>query len=60
MTDDGRVFFSVPNLFEAAICLLGQEKTDSWFFTNVEFLFNVGGDSVDVDGNAFGLIQKVP
>ncbi|CAK5281368.1 unnamed protein product [Mycena citricolor] len=41
---DGRVYFTVPNLFEASLCLRGGEKDDGWFFVHVEFLITVGGD----------------
>ncbi|KAI0045303.1 MED14-domain-containing protein [Auriscalpium vulgare] len=41
---DGRVFFTVPQLFEVSVSLLGGAKHDAWFFVNVEFLFHVGGD----------------
>ncbi|KAF8637952.1 hypothetical protein AX16_010585 [Volvariella volvacea WC 439] len=41
---DGRVYFTVPNLFETSICLRGAEPQEGWFFVHVEFLFNVGGD----------------
>ncbi|KAI0316938.1 mediator complex subunit MED14-domain-containing protein [Amylostereum chailletii] len=41
---DGRVFFSVPNTFEASLGLLGGQPTDGWFFVDAVFLFNVGGD----------------
>ncbi|KAI0031227.1 mediator complex subunit MED14-domain-containing protein [Vararia minispora EC-137] len=47
--EDGRAFFTVPGLFEASVCLLGMEKTDSWFFTGVEFLFNIGGELIRPD-----------
>ncbi|KAJ7502829.1 mediator complex subunit MED14-domain-containing protein [Mycena galericulata] len=41
---DGRVYFTVPNLFEASLCLRGALKEDGWFFVHVEFLITVGGD----------------
>lgn len=41
---DGRAWFTVPNLFEASICLRGGNQDDGWFFVHVEFLFTVGGD----------------
>lgn len=41
---NGRVHFSVPKLFESAICLRGAEKNDGWFFVSVKFLITVGGD----------------
>ncbi|KAF8621558.1 hypothetical protein AX15_007725 [Amanita polypyramis BW_CC] len=41
--DDGRVYFTVPKLFEASVCLRGAEKHDGWFFVHVEFLINIGG-----------------
>ncbi|KAF5351922.1 hypothetical protein D9756_007453 [Leucocoprinus leucothites] len=41
---DGRVYFTVPNLFETSLCLSGVGPDDGWFFVNVEFLIEVGGD----------------
>ncbi|CAA7259201.1 unnamed protein product [Cyclocybe aegerita] len=41
---EGRVFFTVPNLFKTSMCLRGGAKDDGWFFLNVEFLIGVGGD----------------
>ncbi|KAJ7668443.1 mediator complex subunit MED14-domain-containing protein [Mycena polygramma] len=41
---DGRVYFTVPNLFEASLCLRGGLREDGWFFVHVEFLITVGGD----------------
>ncbi|KAG1762429.1 mediator complex subunit MED14-domain-containing protein [Suillus occidentalis] len=41
---NGLVHFSVPKLFETAICLIGAEKNDGWFFVSVKFLITVGGD----------------
>ncbi|KAF4567770.1 mediator complex subunit [Pleurotus pulmonarius] len=41
---DGRVYFTVPHLFETSVCLKGAEKDDGWFFVHVEFLINIGGD----------------
>ncbi|KAJ7188529.1 mediator complex subunit MED14-domain-containing protein [Mycena filopes] len=40
----GRVYFTVPNLFETSLCLRGGLKEDGWFFVHVEFLITVGGD----------------
>ncbi|KAJ7072524.1 mediator complex subunit MED14-domain-containing protein [Mycena amicta] len=40
----GRVYFTVPNLFETSLCLRGAVKDDGWFFVHVEFLITVGGD----------------
>ncbi|KAK2467838.1 hypothetical protein APHAL10511_000133 [Amanita phalloides] len=42
--EGGRVYFTVPKLFETSVCLRGAEKTDGWFFVHVEFLINIGGD----------------
>ncbi|KAJ3553568.1 hypothetical protein NM688_g3538 [Phlebia brevispora] len=42
---DGRVYFTVPKLFEASMCLRGAHHDDGWLFVDVEFLFNVGGDT---------------
>ncbi|KAF8995450.1 mediator complex subunit MED14-domain-containing protein [Cyathus striatus] len=41
---DGRVFFTVPKLFETSVCLNGVECEDGWFFVHVEFLIKIGGD----------------
>ncbi|KAL0581807.1 mediator complex subunit [Marasmius crinis-equi] len=41
---DGRVFFTAPNLFETSLCLGGAQPHDGWFFVDVEFLLNIGGD----------------
>ncbi|KAJ3571005.1 hypothetical protein NP233_g4045 [Leucocoprinus birnbaumii] len=39
---DGRVYFTVPNVFETSLCLSGVGPDDGWFFVNVEFLIEVG------------------
>ncbi|KAG6920079.1 hypothetical protein DXG01_010147 [Tephrocybe rancida] len=41
---DGRVYFTVPKLFEISLCLRGAQQDDGWFFVHVEFLINIGGD----------------
>ncbi|KAJ7647579.1 mediator complex subunit MED14-domain-containing protein [Roridomyces roridus] len=41
---DGRVYFTVPDLFEASMCLRGGLPEDGWFFVHVEFFITVGGD----------------
>ena len=48
--DDGRVHFTVPNLFETSLSLTGAGKEDGWFFVHVEFLHHVGGDMTGVQG----------
>ncbi|TFK74569.1 MED14-domain-containing protein [Pluteus cervinus] len=40
----GRVYFTVPKLFETSLCLRGAQPADGWFFVHVEFLFGIGGD----------------
>lgn len=55
---DGRVFFTVSRLFEASICLRGGQKDDGWFFVQVEFLFNVGGDRTAMQGILFILLYS--
>ncbi|KAF8170264.1 mediator complex subunit MED14-domain-containing protein [Mycena galopus ATCC 62051] len=45
---NGRVYFTVPNLFETSLCLRGGLKEDGWFFVHVEFLITVGGDLTDI------------
>lgn len=42
--------FSVPKLFESAICLRGAERNDGWFFVSVKFLITVGGDLTGMQG----------
>ncbi|GLB37299.1 putative MED14-domain-containing protein [Lyophyllum shimeji] len=41
---DGRVYFTVPKLFETSLCLRGAQKDEGWFFVDVEFLITIGGD----------------
>jgi mediator of RNA polymerase II transcription subunit 14 len=40
-------------LFETAICLIGAEKNDGWFFVSVKFLITVGGDLTGMQGIYF-------
>lgn len=47
---DGRVFFTAPRLFTTSLCLKGALPDDGWFFVDVEFLFNVGGDPTGMEG----------
>ena len=48
---DGRVYFTVPHLFETSLCLLGAKKDEEgWFFVHVEFLIGVGGDLTGMQG----------
>lgn len=47
---DGRIHFTVPNLFSASLCLRGAGKDSGWFFVSVEFLINVGGDLTGLQG----------
>lgn len=47
---DGRIYFTVPKLFEASLCLRGAEKDEGWFFVNVEFLITIGGDLTGMQG----------
>jgi mediator of RNA polymerase II transcription subunit 14 len=51
----GRVFFTVPNLFETSLCLRGAQKDDGWFFVHVEFLITVGGDRTGMQGKLLNL-----
>ncbi|KAL1667181.1 mediator complex subunit MED14-domain-containing protein [Schizophyllum commune] len=44
----GRVYFTVPNLFEVGVCLVGAQKDDGWFTTHFEFLIGIGGDATEV------------
>ncbi|PFH52047.1 hypothetical protein AMATHDRAFT_74540 [Amanita thiersii Skay4041] len=46
--EDGRIYFTVPRLFETSICLRGGEKQDGWFFVHVEFLINITGDLTSI------------
>lgn len=47
---DGRVFFTVPKLFEVSLCVKGAKQDDGWFLVDVEFLFTVGGDVTGMQG----------
>jgi mediator of RNA polymerase II transcription subunit 14 len=47
---DGRVYFTVPKLFEASLCLRGAEREEGWFFVHVEFLITIGGDLTGMQG----------
>ena len=49
---DGRVFFTAPNLFVTSLCLGGAQQHDGWFFVDVEFLLNIGGDMTGTQGAA--------
>lgn len=50
LEDNGRVHFTVPDLFETSLSLTGAGKEDGWFFVHVEFLHTVGGDLTGVQG----------
>lgn len=50
-TEDGRVFFTIPDQFEVSLSLRGALKDDGWFFVHVEFLHSIGGDMKDVQGS---------
>ncbi|KAF9070889.1 mediator complex subunit MED14-domain-containing protein [Rhodocollybia butyracea] len=41
---NGRVYFTVPKLFECSLTLKGAQSKDPWSFLHVEFLLNIGGD----------------
>ncbi|KAJ4500264.1 mediator complex subunit MED14-domain-containing protein [Lentinula lateritia] len=41
---NGRVYFTIPKLFECSLTLKGAQPKDSWSFSHVEFLINIGGD----------------
>ena len=56
---DGRVHFTVPKLFKASMCLLGAHHEDGWFFVDVEFLFNIGGDTTGMQ-STYGLPCLAP
>ncbi|KAJ3500334.1 hypothetical protein NMY22_g19291 [Coprinellus aureogranulatus] len=45
---DGRVFFTVPKLFEASLCLQGPAADAGWFFVHVEFPININGDLASI------------
>ena len=66
---DGRVYFTAPKLFEASLCIKGAKKEDGWFFDDVEFHFNVGGDVTGMQGvletfrlgaDVYSLSRRVP
>ena len=65
LSEDGRVIFNVPNLFETSISLRGTQKDDGWFFVHVEFLHGVSGDVSEVQGMLrdhliYSMMLKVP
>ncbi|KAJ4468331.1 MED14-domain-containing protein [Lentinula aciculospora] len=41
---NGRVYFTLPKLFECSLTLKGAQPKDPWSFLHVEFLINIGGD----------------
>lgn len=55
LLERGRVRFAAPRLFETSLCLRGAQKDDGWFFVDVEFLFNVGGDETGMQGTTIVL-----
>lgn len=57
---DGRVHFTAPRLFETSLCIKGGKKEDGWFFVDVEFLFNVGGDATGMQGASRRLKHAAP
>lgn len=48
--EDGRVFFTVPKLFEVSVCLLGPSPEAGWFFGHVEFPIQVQGELASLQG----------
>jgi len=46
-----------PDLFEASLCLSGVGPDDGWFFVNVEFLIEVGGDVATLRGTCNRLVS---
>ncbi|KAJ3733741.1 MED14-domain-containing protein [Lentinula guzmanii] len=42
---NGRVYFTIPKLFECSLTLKGGQPKDPWSFLHVEFLMNIGGDA---------------
>lgn len=55
---DGRAHFVAAKLFEVSLCVKGAKKDDGWFFVDVEFLFNVGGDVTGMQGTYFEAMAR--
>ena len=51
--ENGRVYFRVPGLFEASLCVRGAGREEGWFFVHVEFLLTIGGDLTGMEGMSF-------
>lgn len=51
--ENGRVYFTVPGLFDASLCLKGAGREEGWFFVHVEFLLTIGGDLTGMQGALF-------
>ncbi|KNZ77769.1 Mediator of RNA polymerase II transcription subunit 14 [Termitomyces sp. J132] len=49
---DGRVYFTVPKLFEVSLCLRGAQQDDGWFFVHVMFLINIRGGLTGLQGES--------
>ena len=47
---DGRIFFTVPKLFEVSLCLQGPAADAGWFFVHVEFPVTPKGDIASLQG----------
>ncbi|KAF7315273.1 Mediator of RNA polymerase II transcription subunit 14 [Mycena indigotica] len=57
---NGRVYFTIPRLFETSLCLRGALKDDGWFFVHVEFLITVGGDLTGLQGTFYYQFPRIP
>jgi mediator of RNA polymerase II transcription subunit 14 len=47
---DGRVTFVAPHLFKTTLSLRGALEDDGWIFLHVEFLFDIGGGVMSLQG----------
>lgn len=57
---NGRVYFTIPKLFECSLTLKGAQPKDSWSFSHVEFLINIGGDVNVTQGKNFASLPRLP
>jgi len=52
ISENGRVHFTVRNLFQTSVSVRGSTRDDTWFMVDVEFLINIGGDLTGLQGHS--------